>query len=191
VISEANKISCICFSCPRCGEYIFSNDSYIEIFDKTQNLSVKTGLIISNNIFHNYQNPFIITKNFVNYLFSINDKDPLTKIDSFILTLFKHSDFISKNILLTENKLAIEVESWLCGDEELNFAIDLLIDSGYLRFTDGGSAFDSIYTITADGYKHLDKLLKNSSQSQQGFIAMSFKTDLDIFFKDAIIPAIT
>jgi hypothetical protein len=181
-------MNCIC---PRCGNYNLEISAYRRILSIKNDLTDNSRLIVSNNIFHNYQAPFIINDTFLNLLFALKDKSPLVKLDSLLLSLYKHSSFMHNNTLKQNDILLIEAESWLCGTEEYNFALDLLIDNEYITFQDGGVVSDSNYTITNDGYKHIDKLLKEISQSQQGFVAMSLNQELDYFFQNGVIAAIT
>jgi nucleoside 2-deoxyribosyltransferase len=178
--------------CPRCNQYILARDAaaFLLSHKDDSKLSNKIRLMMSNHIFHDFQHPFIISKTTIQQLLQVNDKDPLTKLDSLLIALYNRQTSYNFNRLSDDNCLSLEAEGWICGQEELLEIFKLLKE---IKYIDGQiNIADKIdkYRITVDGYKHLKTLVKTASQSQYGFVAMSFRNDLDDFFENGIIPAI-
>jgi hypothetical protein len=176
----------IAFMCPRCGTYIIDNSSIVYLQNKP-NLSKKSRFILSNNIFHNY-NFIHIKYDKLKSLIEIKDRDFLTKFDNLLLSLNKNKTSIGKTKIDQTNINTIQVEGWICGKNELIFMLKQYKNYNFIKLYFNKNII--YYSITFDGYKYLNQLITNISQSKQAFIAMSFQKCLDKYYFKAIIPTI-
>jgi nucleoside 2-deoxyribosyltransferase len=114
---------------------------------------------------------------------------PIFKLDSLLLALYNNSKSFGMN-QLTNNCTLIEAEGWLCGKDEFIAAIKLLNEMNHIEAKINIANTIDGYRIKPDGYKYLTQLLKDVTQSNQGFVAMSFDTELNNLFYNGIIPAV-
>jgi hypothetical protein len=123
------------FNCPRCGHYALNLQALIN-FDsekKRRDFAEKKLLIISNNIYYNFQYPNVIDTSSIDRLLKVTDKNLLEKLDFLLLSLYQNEDSFGL-ICPNENKnLFLEVNSWLCGINDYIGAMKILQESGYIN----------------------------------------------------------
>jgi hypothetical protein len=93
---DLSNFEALTLICERCNTYILDGKTkprFNEIYD----LSEKMKLIISNEIFHNYQKPKIITPDIFDLFLTLKDKDKLEKMD---LLLFNLNQFLEKMMII-------------------------------------------------------------------------------------------
>lgn len=105
------------------------------------------------------------------------------KVDRTLLNLYRINPEYSA-VFAKAQKLARALFAETDIEEKELAILDLLVDLGYLRKVDTNA-----YSISAEGWKHIEVLIRNENVSKQGFIAMKFSKDTETIseaFKKAI-----
>lgn len=84
--------------------------------------------------------------------------------------------------------------AWAAGEEEFLYLLRSLSDRGLVRRTDGHPNLEDSFffkvEITSDGWSFLDQHARNAAISDQVFVAMSFKPELNSAWVNGISPAL-
>ncbi|MDR1297449.1 MAG: hypothetical protein LBO05_08780 [Deltaproteobacteria bacterium] len=169
-------------SCPRCKQYILQAD-FQDHFREIKSLDEKKRLLISNEVYHNFQDPRIITSADMKYFRELKDKDPLIKVNLLLKYLYKINginkfDFDSGD----QNLFNIQPNLYICGNNEIPSIITLLSNENYIirkTYLDGSYSI----TITMKGAEYASRENQIYPKKNQAFVAMWFDESLDEIFK--------
>jgi predicted RNA-binding Zn-ribbon protein involved in translation (DUF1610 family) len=177
IIQSSNDI--YHYNCPRCGEYAFTRRALINFNSdkKKQDFSKNKLLVISNYIYHKFQYPTIITEEYENSLIEVQDKNPVEKLNNLLISLQNKIGLTSINEFDQTDQLNLEVESWLCGNNEYLESLKILEQDSFITFKN--YIDDSIVNIklTSKAHNHIELLKKNhkiKNVKDKVFIAMCF-----------------
>ena len=174
--------------CTRCGSFKITRTA-ATVFLK-RNYTDKQRIIASSFI-RKTGYTFYHEKN--DDIFSIQDISILDKCDNLLLYIEKYTEKAGIPIYW-DNIVSYEAQaySWAIDWKEMEGLAELLSQMGRLSIQKAHSRDARIETvlITANGWGHLEQRRAINTESNQGFVAMSFAGELRYIYDDAIAPAI-
>ena len=188
--------------CPRCGPYQLYLKRQLENFsvDFLTNFSKLTGrklYELSAFIRERYENKlekpgfnddqlFDVSKSLPKYNLSSKQRYFLQRIEK---RFNNYADSI-KLVLETDYPLA-----WAENEKEFEYILNVVQDRNFIRWSRQAqhpNPVEAIISLTHYGWDYLDEnRSKNRSELKDIFVAMSFKTEFDVIWEEAIKPAIT
>jgi nucleoside 2-deoxyribosyltransferase len=189
-------------NCPRCGPYQFYLERSLESFaeDLQNNFMGLTGrklYEISAFIRERYENGqekpgfndkslLDVTKNLPIFNLKAKQRYLLSSIEK---RFNNYADSI-KLVLETDYPLA-----WAENEKEFEYILNVVQDRNLIRWSRQAqhpNPVEAIISLTYYGWDYLDEnRSQNRSESRNVFVAMSFKSEYESIWEDAIKPAIT
>lgn len=197
--SNAQKHSTLGFDggkldCKRCGVFSISGTAMVTWKASAPNLKQIANV---SGWIREHQTA-IINSNDIELLLSLQTPSVAERANRLLESISKLSTDLSYRFSISSSD---DLGTWLSNSYSDNFLeLDYLLriylkeEIGYLSFDetsflDGSFAFNNI-SITPRGYAYLESLSHGTTQSQIGFCAMWFSTDILPIWAKAIFPAI-
>ena len=202
-------IHLLTIDCPRCGlyqisdwaEFVFNSGDYsvgVESFAITnRQRAIASSTIRESGKYYNVNRDNHIL------LLGIQDKSTAEKMNN-LLQWFEQQD--TNGLLFIKHPplkdLKLQAKCWASNANELTTLVYLLVRRNLLNVyesneqipllykNDGNIYAFPLYSITPEGWEHLERLRAINPDSSQGFVAMQFNKEMDKKFETIFKPAI-
>lgn len=180
--------------CPNCGVYNIEQEAFDDI--PNENFFIKNAVkkyLVSGYLRELYEkglkHELITNKNYQTLFMKSEIPNTIQdKIDKFILILYKRTKYIYQELQF--NIVQQPAVAYAKDNQEFDNIIKVLDDNGIISGkTTFGREVRTFY-LSLRGIKYAEELLKHSTESKQGFVAMWFAKDMEYIFDDFISKAI-
>ncbi len=188
------------FDCPRCGKFVFTDTAKTTAPWKIGGDASKR-ILLSHHI-RKSQNNIEWPKFNSDTIEKIIQEKRLPSVfeqcDSVLEWIGNHSTYGGESIVINSPPLELEAFAGAMNIQAVRFCLQSLVDSelisplGTINFTDMSNKPRTVeVTLTFDGWKRYDELIKGKLSYGKAFMAMKFgDPDLDKIFQNHFKPAV-